>query len=126
MEEPSFVKTYRLEERKFLHEEVIKRLEREASIEIQTIFATAAIYAFLFTSSSQVDSNHGAGFLLQLAWFLPPFVVILGYTRWLLNSRFLNYLGSYIKAHEDYTRTFDSSFEGWTYHLDRRRRTGRE
>lgn len=109
-----------LQEHKHLHEDIINRLERQAKIEVYTIFSCAVVYGFIATK----QVNQDVKVLFNFVWWVPFAVSILGFVKWYGIHRVIVIMSAYIKeCYEDPLREKGSLFHGWVnYFLKRKGR----
>lgn len=110
---------YRLQEYQALHNEIMKRLERQTTLEAYTIVACAAVYGFLWTKPDGQLPPDVESLSWLLVW-LPPALVAIGFARWRTNERLMGHIGDYLRNyHERHIREkVDKTYTGWAHFLE--------
>lgn len=106
---------YRRQEHIHLHDDAMRKLDRQSTIEIYTVLACAAVYSFAVTAKLPAKLES----LALVLWWLPFVISVLAYARWISITKIIWLIGDYIE--EKYERRMHSMNEanaiGWVKYL---------
>lgn len=113
MDKPEF----HLEEYKMLREEILQDVREIYRTEVLAAVAGVSVYTWLM--------SHNKTYVPYLAWFIPPFVLLVSIARCADRTFRITTIGRYLKSTEKVVFKHDASLLGWEHYKASRPWIGR-